>query len=127
MPFQFDQRMKLALAIGFMFCLIISVISGWHEPWDTAIFWLPGYLILIILAAAMGWRYPSAPWQSGRDIGIGEFIAIILIGIVKGDGFGLLPLGLMMMAFLTLPLVIANWMGAYVKIYSVKNQPPPVT
>lgn len=124
MLFKFDQRMQLALMVGFFYCLIISIMGGWHEPWDTPIYWMPGLLITFILAAIMGWCFPSAPWQSGRDIAIGQFIAIFLIGLVRGNTWGLLPLALAFMVGLTIPLIVGNFIGAYTKVNVVKKNLP---
>ena len=116
-----ERRFQIAFAIGVVYELGLGLPAGHHSIFGTW-FFIPGYFILIIIAGAMGWIFPAAKWQSGRDIGIGMTVTMLVIGIFTSNGFPFLPLSLLMMIALSLPLIAANWLGAYLKTHNVTGK-----
>ena len=113
-----ERRFQIAFAIGVVFWLLVGTAPGVGHG---AVYWFPGYLLLFVAAAIMGWFFPGKPWQSGRDIGIGELVTMLIIGLFGNTLFELLPMGVLFLIALTLPLIFANWMGAYARINAPKK------
>ncbi|MDB5492046.1 MAG: hypothetical protein JWO78_1895 [Micavibrio sp.] len=116
-----SRRFQIVFAIGVVYWLCLSLPAGPLAFWKTG-FFIPGYFFLIIVAALMGWRFPAAPWQSGRDIGIGMTVTMLVVGIFTSNGFAMLPFMLLMMIVLTLPLIAGNWLGAFLRLNRPKSK-----
>lgn len=117
-----ERRFQIAFAVGVLYWLGLSLPAGHHHEAWNAWFFIPGYMFLIIAAGIIGWKFHTGGWRSGRDIGIGMTVSMLVIGIFTSNGFGLLPLGLIMIAALTLPLIGASWLGAYLKTHDVTGK-----
>lgn len=113
-----ERRFQIAFTIGVVFWLLVGIAPG---AGHGAVYWLPGYMFLFIAAAIMGWFFPSKPWQSGRDIGIGELVTMLIIGLFSNSVIMLMPVSIIFLVALTLPLIFANWMGAYARINAPKK------
>ena len=98
----------IAIAAGATSWLGVGIVSGRSEAWDSPLYWSVAYPLLIAIAAVLGYRHPERPWRWA--------LAMLLVQPVilaaTASGFGLLPLGLILFAFLSLPAVAAAFIGA---------------
>lgn len=103
-----------ALGGGALLWLLTAVISGRTEAWDSGLYWIVAYPLAIVLAAGLGYVYPERPWRWGLTVMLAQ--AVVLAA--TASGFGLLPLGLLVFAFLALPAIGAARLMARIRIRS---------
>ncbi|HET7848292.1 MAG TPA: hypothetical protein VFL51_04435 [Pseudolabrys sp.] len=89
-----------------------ALLGGRAEPWDTGLYWTISYPLALIGAAALGYIFPRRPWRWALVLVYSQ----VLILMASGSGFGLLPLGLILLAILYLPAFALAKFGAHVRI-----------
>jgi hypothetical protein len=89
-----------------------SAISGKAEPWDAPIYWTVSYPLAIALSGLLGYAFPQRPWRWAVAV-IFVQMAVMVIG---GSGFGLLPLGLILLGILSLPPVALAYVAAKLRL-----------
>jgi hypothetical protein len=96
----------IAAAAGLILWFATSMLGGRREPWDSPVYWTVSYPVAIALAGALGYVFPEKPWRWALVI---MFMQMVVM-IVGGSGFGLLPLGLILLSVLSLPgAAVARW------------------
>lgn len=82
------------------------MLGGRREPWDSSAYWTVSYPVAIALAGVLGYVFPEKPWRWALVLMFTQ-IAVMIVG---GSGFGLLPLGVILLAVLSLPgVALARW------------------
>ncbi len=97
-----------AVAGGALMWVLVSIASGRKEAWDSSLYFVAGMPAVCILSLVLGYLAPSRPWRWGVEPYIGQFAWMLLS---QGPG-NLLPLGVIMFGVLSLPSVLAAWVGA---------------
>lgn len=117
-----EQASRLAYTIaavaGMALWLATSAIGARSEPWDAPIYWTIAYPVAVVLAAVLGYLFPQRPWRWALTLMFMQ-AAVMLLG---GAGFGLLPLGLVLLAVLSLPAVLFAWLGARFRLRAKSNE-----
>jgi hypothetical protein len=101
----------LAIAGGAALWSAIAVLGDRREPWDAAIFWSAGYPLSLLLAAVIGALFPQRTWRWALAV----MFAQVPVMVAGGSDFGLLPLGMVMLAILALPAVLTARAGAWLR------------
>ena len=102
------QPWLLALGTGAALWWITAVANGRVEPWDASAYWTVSYPIALALSAALGYLHPRRPWRWA--------VAIIFVQVpvmlLRGAGFGLLPLGMVLLGALCMPAILLARLAA---------------
>lgn len=85
-------------------------LSGRKEPWDWSGYWTVSYPIAIVLSGALGYVFPQRPWRWALVVVFSQMVVMLL----GGSGFGLLPLGLVLLGVLSLPAIALAKLAAAV-------------
>ena len=100
----------LAATIGLALWAVASQIGHRAEPWDAPQFWSVFYPLAIIASGVLGLAFPTRPWRWAVTIILMQ-LPVMALG---GSGFGLLPMGLVLLLVLTLPAIglatLAGWL-----------------
>ena len=107
----------LASAIGLALWTGTALVGDRAEPWDSAIYWSASYPAALVLAALLGFLFPERPWRWAALL-IGSQALVLAF---SGAGLGLLPLGLIMLAVLALPAIVAAQAAAAVRTSLVSS------
>jgi hypothetical protein len=75
------------------------VIGGRAEPWDAPVFWQVSYPTAVVISGLFGLAFPERAWRWPIYL----FASLLLVMIALGADFGLLPLGLVLLAAISLP------------------------
>lgn len=94
---------------GVVFWTAMAIVGGRSEPWDSGLYWVAGYPLGLLLAGVLGALFPHRPWRWGLAFTFAQ-MPVILAG---GSGFGLLPLGIVLMAILAVPPMLTAKLGAW--------------
>ena len=99
-----------AAACGAAIWILISLATGRREAWDSGLYLALGIPAVCLVALAFAYHEPARPWRWGVLPMAGQ-----LAWMVLSQGVGnMLPLGLIVFAILSIPPVIAAWIGAFV-------------
>jgi hypothetical protein len=86
----------------------LSTISGRHEAWDSGEYFYVGMPVLCVVAGVLGYIEPKQIWRWAVVPMAGQAIWLLL-----SQGFGnLMPLGIVVFVFLSLPLLLFARIGA---------------
>ena len=88
--------------------LATSWATGRREPWDAEVYWTVSYPLAVLLAALLGFAFPHRPWRWAVIVVFSQ----LLVMIVGGSGVGLLPLGMVLLAVLSVPAIAAAAIAA---------------
>jgi hypothetical protein len=102
----------IALGAGAALWTITAVATRRIEPWDAGAYWTVSYPLAIVLAAALGYGYPQRPWRWAVAI---VFMQVPVM-LLRGAGFGLLPLGMALLAVLCVPPVVLAGVAARARL-----------
>ena len=103
MPDSFPLRpYSIAIGAGAVLWTITAVATRRIEPWDAGAYWTISYPFAIALAGALGYFYPQRPWRWAVAI----IFMQVPVMLVRGAGFGLLPLGMVLLAVLCMPPIL---------------------
>ena len=91
----------IAIVTGTILWFATSQVSGRRELWDSSVYWTVAYPLAIVLSGILGYLFPQRPWRCAVTVMFTQMIVMV----VGGSGFGLLPLGLLLLAILSLPAV----------------------
>lgn len=105
---------KTAYATAFLAGTIVwslaTAAAGGREVWDVGLYWTAAYPAALLTGAGLAVRFPDRPWRWPLVV----MLAQMPVMIAFGSGFSLLPLGLVLLAFLSLPgIAIAVAVGAW--------------
>jgi hypothetical protein len=87
-----------------------AILGHRAEPWDAPGYWTIAYPAAIALSAVLGILFPERPWRWAALL---MFMQCVVM-FAGGSDLGLLPLGLILMAVLTLPAAAAASLAALV-------------
>jgi hypothetical protein len=93
---------------GLALWTVAAMLAGGREPWDTGAFWTVYWPSAIALSFALGMLFPVRAW-------LWSFVVMAMMMPVmawNGSGLSLLPLGMVLMAFLAIPGSLAGRAGA---------------
>jgi len=100
----------IAAVVGAGVWIAVSVISGRKEAWDSGLYFTVGMPVLCVCAGILGFIEPTRIWRWAAVPMAGQAVWVLL-----SQGFGnLMPLGLVVFAFLSLPLLLFAKIGATV-------------
>jgi hypothetical protein len=98
----------IAGAVGLALWTATAVASGRPEPWDSGLYWSTSYPAALALSAVLGLAFPQGAWRWAAVL-VGSQLFVML---ASGPGLGLLPLGLIALAVLSLPAIVAAELAA---------------
>lgn len=93
-----------------MIWVLIVAATGKREAWDSSLYFSVGMPALCALAAVLGFIEPKRTWRWGIAPLAGQFVSMLLM---VGPG-SLLPLGVIVFGVLSIPLIIAARLAAFV-------------
>jgi hypothetical protein len=100
-----------ACGLGALVWILVSLISGRAEAWDSELYMRFGIPTFCALAATFAYFEPTNAWRWGLFPFVGQ--AVWMFGT---QGFGnLWPLGLVAFGVLAIPSIIAARIGASLK------------
>ena len=102
----------LSLASGAAVWLGVAWTTGRREAWDSEIYWTAGYPILAAFAAVCGWLVPGRAWRWPL---LAMLVQPVVMLVQDPAGGSMLPLGLILFGVLSLPLIPAAYLGAFVR------------
>jgi hypothetical protein len=100
--------------LGLVLWSATSYISGRAEPWDSSFYWSGSYPLSLLLTGCLGFAFPERTWRWA----VAMTFTQLPILLFAGSDFGLLPLGLILLAFLALPAVLTGWIGGRLRRWS---------
>jgi hypothetical protein len=98
----------VAILAGVAVWISIGSASGRPEAWDSGLYFSVGMPLVCLVSLAIALIEPERAWRWGVLPLVGQFVWML---VTQGPG-NLLPLGLVMFAVLSVPSVIAAWIGA---------------
>lgn len=101
----------ISAVIGAGIWLVISLLTGKQEAWDSSYYFLYGLPLMAVVTGALGFVCPVRPWRWGGMIMVSQ----ALIAILQNPMANLLPLGLVVFAVLSLPLILTAHIGAFIR------------
>jgi peptidoglycan/LPS O-acetylase OafA/YrhL len=99
----------LSLMAGACGWLALAIPSG-REAWDTSSYFTMFVPALVLFAGALGFLVPRRAWRWGLALFAGQAAAAVVLNPTGG----LLPLGLIVFGFLSVPAVISATLGAFI-------------
>jgi peptidoglycan/LPS O-acetylase OafA/YrhL len=108
-----NEKAAYAVAIvgGALLWLGTSALTGEREAWDSSSYWTIAYPLSVALAGVLGYLAPAKPKHWGLAVMLAQAVALAF----ANSDFGLLPLGLIMFAVLSLPAVALAWIAARIR------------
>ena len=105
-----DHWLYLAAAgCGAAVWILIALVSGRREAWDSGLYFAVGMPAVCLMAMAFAYREPRRPWRWGVLPLAGQ-----LAWMVVSQGVGnMLPLGVIVFGILSIPSIVAAWIGAF--------------
>lgn len=103
----------IAIIIGICFWTIISVLTGEIEAWDSPLYFNIGFPIFLFLNFLLGIIKPKNPWRWGL---LSTLAQIIPLGIMATGTANMWPLGLILMCILSIPAIIAAYIGSLLSL-----------
>jgi hypothetical protein len=88
-----------SIVLGLALWITAAGLGKRAEPWDAPGYWTVAYPIAIGLSGLLGYLFPERAWRWAALLMLLQLVVMFL----AGSDFGLLPLGLILMAVLTLP------------------------
>ncbi len=101
------MKLDVILAAVFVASLItwlaISMAAGGGEAWDKEAYWSVGLPVIYVLGGLAAFVSRASAWKIALWSGLGQLAGLLL----TASGLSLWPLGLMVMAVLSLPVLAA--------------------
>jgi len=85
-----------------------------REAWDDPLYWQLGYPVLLLAAFLMGMVWRDRPWRWVVGLIAGQVIWSLALALTRDGVPNLLPAGLIMFALLTLPCLLAAYVGRWI-------------
>lgn len=106
-----------AMVSGAVIWIVIALVSGRREAWDTGLYFSFGIPAVCLVSMAFAYLEPGRAWRWGVLPMAGQFIWMLL---AQGSG-NLLPLGIIVFGVLSVPPIITARIGAFI---AAKTAPP---
>jgi hypothetical protein len=104
-----DHWLCLAAIVGgAAIWIFVALSSGRAEAWDSDLYFSVGIPAACLVSMALAFFGPKRPWRWGVLPFAGQFAAML---VSQGPG-NLLPLGMVALAVLSIPSIIAAWVSA---------------
>lgn len=105
--------MPIALALLLAFALWggVAWIAWPREIWDAPVFGR-AWGAATILAGGLGYLFARMPALAPALVFSPLAVVLVVSGLLTGSGFGLLPLGLALIAVLALPALGLSWLAS---------------
>ncbi len=101
-----------AFIAGTMIWVATSVAAAGREPWDTDLYWSIAYPAALLISGGLALLYPVRAWRWCPTL----MLAQIPVMIATGSGFNLLPLGLVLIALLSLPAMLVASLAGWLRL-----------
>lgn len=99
-----------ALLAGLVLWSLATIAAGGREAWDTGLYWTAAYPAALLICGGLAMLSPIRPWRWPLVV----MLAQVPVMLAAGSGLSLLPLGVMLLALLSLPgIAIALAVGAW--------------
>ena len=92
--------------------VLTSLLTENREAWDSPLYWSLTYPLCILASGFLGYLVPRSAWRWGLTI---MFVQALVMLLLCGGSFGVLPLGLVLFGILALPCMAAATMTAAVR------------
>ena len=103
---------------GLAVWLLCGHISHRREAWDAGIYWRFGMPAMMLAGAAAGFLAPRRSWRWGLLVTAPQPLALF----IQNPTGSMLPLGLVVFLFLSLPCVLAALLGSYLRKLASKDK-----
>jgi hypothetical protein len=91
----------LSLLAGLALWTVVAIRGHRIEPWDAAVYWSAGYPCAIALSGLLGYFWPDRPWRWAAVLMFSQ----VIVMLARGAGLSMFPLGLILLAVLSLPAI----------------------
>lgn len=105
------QPWLIALAAGATGWILTMVLGNRKEAWDSPYYYQLAYPLFGLTAVALGYFWPGQPWRWAFGIALGQ----ALVAFVRNPTANLLPLGLIVFAIYSSPLILAAMFGTRIR------------
>ena len=109
-PIKKDHKLyAIAIGTGLLVWVSTAWVSGKTEAWDTPEYFSLGIPFMCLVAVALAVMEPKRPWRWA-------FLPLLAQAALMTlqQGFGnLMPAGILVFLVLSVPLLIAAWIGAF--------------
>lgn len=99
---------------GFLVCLVVSMVTGRKEAWDSPVYFSVGIPVMCVLMFAIGYGFPGRAWRWTLSMAVGQTVAMLS----AGNSLSLWPLSLVAMTVLSVPQLVA---GSIASKLALKN------
>jgi len=104
------MKFILAGAVGLVFWVGVSLLSGAREPWDAAQFWSVIYPAALVLAAVSGAMFQRASVSAGAIV----MAAQLPVVMASSGASPLLAAGVVYVVILSIPAMALSWLAGWV-------------
>jgi hypothetical protein len=105
---------SMAIGAGAVLWTLTAITGGRTEPWDSPGYWSVAYPLAVVLSGGLGYVFPQNAWRWT----VALMFMQVPVMIFGGSGFGLLPLGLILLGVLSLPAVALASLAAKLRLRS---------
>ncbi len=109
------MKINLSLIAIFLVSLIVwlalSAESGGGEAWDGGSYWSIGLPVIYLAGGLVGYAGRVSAWKLGLASAFGQFAGLL----ITASGWSLWPLGLIMLAVLSLPTAVCAALGQFLR------------
>jgi hypothetical protein len=117
------EAMYFAFAGGMAVWSLICAFTGTSEAWDSNWYVYIGLPLLTLAAGVLGYYFPAKAYRHGLWLGLGQFAAMLVIGLMRGKDFNLFPLTLALCYLLSLPLQFTAIVTSFFGLRKQKGAP----
>ncbi len=107
------QAYAVATASGVVLWFSTMAMSGRSEAWDSSLYWTAAYPAAVVIAGGLGYFAPEKRWRWALTLMLVQAVTLA----ITAASFGLLPLGLILFAMMSIPLIGAAMLAAAVRRY----------
>jgi len=100
----------IAVALGLGTWLVTATVVGKTEAWDDPAYFQVALPALFAAIFVLGIVFPKRAWRWGPLAMAGQVLALLF----SGNG-SLLPLGIILMGVMSLPYILAGWLGSLLR------------
>lgn len=102
----------LSILTGLLLWFAAAHFGGRREPWDSELYWTLFYPAAVLLSGIFGVLFPDRPWRWALCLIFSQLVVMAASGAGPGSNLGLLPLGAVMLAILSVPAIGAALLAA---------------
>jgi len=99
----------VAAASGAALWAGVNLAESSQEPWDSGRYWTTYLPLAALLCLVLGFGFPEKPWRWPLAVMLAQLPVMILF---TGKVGAFLVLGVVLLLLLSLPGMIAAWLGA---------------